>query len=329
MAAATFKWNAIKGLATKVIGNKPSERVIVKIFALQDTDSQTWAVVVNSILEEAHIANDDLVDSHLKNRSATLTLQIAQSKISHLIALASKFEAQGKTFKLAITFPTKWKLSFPIFAHRDFVRLATNGQIQEMLEMFVDETKPLAWCPTTKEIWTPQGNKKVKTGALVAIFDKKPPFVDENKPNGEVREDNLCFRWRATPPGSLRMRETRMRRKKLTPQRKQGHNSPPETGVRAAPLTDSSDQQSVKSRQRAGSQPEPISTRANQNNQQEGNSAVHEGSEQFVPRIKLRVSMAEDNPNGRVEVSESPHSSPRTETRDDKLKSKRKAPRRK
>lgn len=80
----------------RVIGNKFTKRVVVKIFALQDTDSQTWAVVVNSILEAAHVSIDDLADSQLRVRSATLILQVAQSKIFHLIALASKFDFKEK-----------------------------------------------------------------------------------------------------------------------------------------------------------------------------------------------------------------------------------------
>jgi len=103
MATSTFKWNAIKGLAMRAIGNKFTERVVMKIFAFRDTDFQTWAAVANPILEAAHVSIDDVADSQLKVRSATLILQVAQSKISHLFSLASKFEVQGKCFKISIT----------------------------------------------------------------------------------------------------------------------------------------------------------------------------------------------------------------------------------
>jgi len=211
MATSTFKWNAIKGLAMRVIGNKFTETVVMKILAFQVTYSQTWAVVVNSILGAAHVSIGDVADSRLRVRSATLILQVAQSKITHLFALASKFDVQGKGFKISIPIPTKWKVSFPIFAHREFVHNASTAQIQELVETICEEAKPLAWSPITKEIWTPQGKKRVKTGALVAIFDKKRHFVDENKLNGEFRDDNLCFRWRVIPPVFSRTRESRMR----------------------------------------------------------------------------------------------------------------------
>jgi len=60
MATSIFKWNAIAGLALKVIGNKFTERVVMEIFAFQDTDSQTWAVVANPILEATHVSIDDV-----------------------------------------------------------------------------------------------------------------------------------------------------------------------------------------------------------------------------------------------------------------------------
>lgn len=168
----------------------------------------------------------------------------------------------------------------------------------------------------------------MKTGALVAIFDKKPHFVDENKPNGEVREDNLCFRWRAIPPVFSRTRESRMRR-----------NCPHKESKGKILLSKQACEQQYQSRHQIIKVQNPGRELEHNQNQyprrrvrtlsKRGSSTTYEGSETFAPRIKLRVSRAKDNLSGRVKENQSPHSSPRTETRDDKLKSKRKTLRRK
>jgi hypothetical protein len=78
-----FQMEYHQKLGTESVGNKHTERMVVKIFALQDTDLQTWANVINSTLKTAHVLIEGLTDSQLRGSSATLILQVVQSKISH------------------------------------------------------------------------------------------------------------------------------------------------------------------------------------------------------------------------------------------------------